>query len=64
MGRQTIAKPPRPADPDEHEDPVWGNSLVDFFGIGSFGTRSPTPPPAPEDKPAAKKPARKRPKAG
>lgn len=63
MGKTTV-KPPPPTAFEAEEDPVWGNSLVDFFGIGRFGTQTATPPPAPEDKPAAKKPPRKRPRAG
>ena len=62
MGKTTV-KPPRPTALEAEEDPVWGNSLVDFFGIGRTETQ-PEAPPATADKPAPKKPARKRPKAG
>jgi hypothetical protein len=61
MGKTTEPAPP-PAAAEEEEDPVWGDMLAGFFSVGRFATAS-APPPVPEDKPAAKNPARKRPKA-
>jgi hypothetical protein len=61
MGKTTEQAPP-PVAAEEEEDPVWGDMLAGFFGVGRFAAASATPP-APEDKPALKKPARKRPKA-
>jgi hypothetical protein len=61
MGKRT-EKPPLPAAPKDDEDPIWGNLIPAFFGLGEFAT----PPAAAstrEDKPAPRKPARKRSKA-
>ena len=59
MGKATEKSPPSP--PGDGEDPVWGDLLAGFFGVGRFATPSATQP-AEEDKPAPKKAARKRPK--
>ena len=62
MGKATEKSPPSPASGDG-EDLVWGDLLAGFFGVDRFATPS-AAPPAGEDKPAPKKPARKRLKAG
>ena len=61
MGKATEKSPPSPASGDG-EDPVWGDLLAGFFGVGRFATPSATPP-AEENKPAPKKPVRKLPRA-
>jgi len=55
-------QPPAAPAPEEDEDPIWGNALADFFGVGALKSLSAAAPAVPEDKPAAvpKKPARKR----
>ena len=58
MGKAIEKSPPAP--PGDGEDPVWGDLLAGFFGVGRFATPSATQPTE-EDKPAPKK-ARKRPK--
>jgi hypothetical protein len=61
MGKTTEQAPPPVASEDD-EDPIWGDMLAGFFGVGRLAAASGTAP-AQEDKPALKRPARKRSKA-
>jgi hypothetical protein len=60
--RKTTRKPPLAAVPPEAEDPIWGKTLADFFGMGNIFTDRPAAPPAREETPAPTKPGRKAPK--
>ena len=54
--------PPPPTASQGDADPIWGDMLDGFFGVGRLAP-PPATLPAEENKPAPKKPARKRPKA-
>jgi hypothetical protein len=60
---KAAAKAAPPVPTKDTEDPFWGDMLGGFFGVGRLSA-PPSDPAAEDDKPAPKKLARKRPKAG